>query len=62
MGVLDEIKAILSPAAAWLWAELGKMAISLGNIKLIKLKIHKGHNTFLAAKEAQKPTRLFLCD
>ena len=25
MGVLDEIKAILSPAGAWLWAELGKM-------------------------------------
>ena len=23
MGVLDEIKAILSPAGAWLWAELG---------------------------------------
>ena len=24
VGVLDEIKAILSPAGAWLWAELGK--------------------------------------
>ena len=24
MGVLDEIKAILSPAGAWLWAELDK--------------------------------------
>ena len=23
VGVLDEIKAILSPAGAWLWAELG---------------------------------------
>ena len=23
MGVLDEIKAILSPTGAWLWAELG---------------------------------------
>ena len=23
LGVLDEIKAILSPAGAWLWAELG---------------------------------------
>ena len=23
MGVLDEIKAILSPAGAWLWTELG---------------------------------------
>ena len=22
-GVLDEIKAILSPAGAWVWAELG---------------------------------------
>ena len=25
VGVLDEIKALLSPAGAWLWAELGKM-------------------------------------
>ena len=25
MGMLDEIKAILSPAGAWLWAELGNM-------------------------------------
>ena len=25
MCVLDEIKAILSPAVAWLWAELGKI-------------------------------------
>ena len=24
VGVLDEIKAFLSPAGAWLWAELGK--------------------------------------
>ena len=24
VGVLDEIRAILSPAEAWLWAELGK--------------------------------------
>ena len=23
VGVLDEIKALLSPAGAWLWAELG---------------------------------------
>ena len=26
MGVLDGIKAILSPAGAWAWAELGKSA------------------------------------
>ena len=25
MGVLDEIKTILSPAGAWLWAELGNI-------------------------------------
>ena len=25
MGVLDEIKAILSPAGAWIWAELGNI-------------------------------------
>ena len=25
VGVLDEIKALLSPAGAWLWAELGKI-------------------------------------
>ena len=24
VGVLDEIKALLSPAGAWAWAELGK--------------------------------------
>ena len=24
VGVLDKIKDILSPAGAWLWAELGK--------------------------------------
>ena len=27
VGVLDEIKAILSPAGAWLWAELGNKAL-----------------------------------
>ena len=38
MGVLDEIKALLSPAGAWLWAELGnrvsqkKCARRLGHI------------------------------
>ena len=26
VGVLDGIKAILSPAGAWAWAELGNMA------------------------------------
>ena len=25
VGVLDEINATLSPAGAWLWADLGKM-------------------------------------
>ena len=29
VGVLDELKAILSPAGAWLWAELGKKKVSL---------------------------------
>ena len=28
VGVLDGIKAILSPAGAWAWAELGKIDIS----------------------------------
>ena len=29
VGVLDEIKALLSPAGTWLWAELGKIKLSL---------------------------------
>ena len=37
MGVLDGIKAILSPVGAWAWAELGNMKYSSNVGRLIKI-------------------------
>ena len=37
MGVLDGIKAILSPAGDWAWAELGKKTRTILTLPVIKM-------------------------
>ena len=41
VGVIDEIKAVLSPAWTWLWAELGKSGKNSND----RAKYQKIHNS-----------------
>ena len=46
VGVLDENKAIVSPAGAWLWAELGNKGVSDRDLKnFLFVRIHCRNKT-----------------